>query len=108
MAAQNHVTHLQRGSCDLVRDIDGKFRAYNLTQSARHTRLRIRNLRGVIALGIERSRHAQHMTRAISLAQSTAFAASGDDGNLPAGNDDLIVIQRRPPKFQVTPPQDKL
>jgi hypothetical protein len=61
----------------------------------------------VIAFGIERSGHAQDMTRAIRFAHATAFAAGGDEGDLPMWDNHLIVVKWSSPKIQVAPPGEK-
>ena len=61
----------------------------------------------MIAFGIERSGHAQDVTRAIGFTYATAFAASRDKGDLPMRDHDLVVVKWNSPKFQVAPPWEK-
>jgi hypothetical protein len=58
----------------------------------------------VVSFGIEGGRHLEHMPRTIGLAQLTALAASGDESDLSTRNNDLVMVKRGSPKFQVVPP----
>jgi hypothetical protein len=101
------VERLGIGDWRLLGDVDSKFRAHDLAQAARHARRRIRDLRNVIAFGVERSRHAQDMAWTVSFAHATAFAASGDEGDLPVRQNHLVVVKWNSPEIQVAPPGER-
>jgi hypothetical protein len=72
--------------------INGKLGTHDLAQTASDTRFGIRYLRDVIAFSIKGGGHAQHVARAIGLAQTTTLATGWDDGDLPARNQYLVMI----------------
>jgi hypothetical protein len=72
---------------------DGKLGTQHLTEATRYTKVSISDLRRMITLCVENTRHLERFARAVCDAQLAAFAAIYDQMDSSFGDVNAVVVQ---------------